>query len=61
MFIKALLTALIVALAFNDRVFCHFFLYRPIVIGPLVGLVFGNLSMGLQVGVSVEIMFLAVV
>lgn len=61
MFIQALLVALIVAVAFNDRVFLHTFMYRPIVIGPLVGLVFGNLNIGLQVGVAVELMFLAVI
>lgn len=61
MFTQALLTAVIVAIAFNDRVFLHLFLYRPIVIGPLVGLVFNNLQIGLEVGVSVELMFLAVI
>lgn len=61
LFVQALLTSVIVWIGFLDKAFLHTFLYRPIVIGPLVGLVFGNLSMGLQVGVSVELMFLAVI
>lgn len=61
MFIRAFLTSLIVWLGFEDKTMLHTFIYRPIVVGPLVGLVFGNLSMGLQVGVSIELMFLAVV
>ncbi|MEA4820787.1 MAG: PTS system mannose/fructose/sorbose family transporter subunit IID [Erysipelotrichales bacterium] len=61
LFVQALLTSIIVWIGFMDKAFLHTFLYRPIVIGPLVGLVFGDLSMGLQVGVSVELMFLAVI
>lgn len=61
LFVQALLTSIIVWIGFLDKAFLHTFLYRPIVIGPLVGLVFGNLSMGLQVGVAVELMFLAVI
>lgn len=61
LFLQALLTSVIVWIGFLDKAFLHTFLYRPIVIGPLVGLVFSNLSMGLQVGVSVELMFLAVI
>jgi len=60
-FIQALLVSIIVWIGFLDKAFLHVFIYRPIVIGPLVGLVFGNLSMGLQVGVAVELMFLAIV
>ena len=61
LFMQALLTSIIVWVGFLDKAFLHTFLYRPIVIGPLVGLVFGDLSMGLQVGVSVELMFLAII
>ena len=61
LFFQALLTSIIVWVGFLDKAFLHTFLYRPIVIGPLVGLVFGELSIGLQVGASVELMFLAVV
>ncbi len=59
--VQALLTGLIVWIGFLDKAFLHTFLYRPIIIGPLVGLVFGDLSMGLRVGAAVELMFLAVV
>lgn len=61
LFLQAALTSIIVWLGFLDKAFLHTFFYRPIVIAPLVGLVFGDLSTGLQVGVSVELMFLAVV
>lgn len=61
LFLKALITSIIVAIGFNDKYFLSTFVYRPIVIGPAVGLVFGNVSMGLQVGVAVEIMFLAII
>lgn len=59
--VQALLTGMIVWIGFLDKAFLHTFLYRPIIIGPLVGLVFGDLSMGLRVGAAVELMFLAVV
>ncbi len=36
-FMQALLVSLIVWLGFLDKAFAHTFLYRPIVIGPLVG------------------------
>jgi len=60
-FFQALLVSIIVWVGFLDKAFLHIFIYRPIVIGPLVGLVFGDLSMGLQVGVAIELMFLAIV
>jgi len=44
-----------------DRVLVHMFLYRPIILGPLTGLILGDLSTGLQMGVTIEIMFLAAV
>ena len=59
--LQALLVSIIVWLGFLDKAFLHTFLYRPIVLGPLVGLVYGDLGMGLQVGVTIELMFLAVV
>lgn len=61
LFLQAALTSIIVWMGFLDKAFLHTFFYRPIVIAPLVGLVFGDLNTGLQVGVSVELMFLAVV
>ena len=57
----SLWTALIVWAGFLDKAFLHTFFYRPICIGPLVGLLFGNLPMGLIAGVTIELMFLATV
>lgn len=59
--VQAFLVSLIVWIGFLDKAFLHSFVYRPICIGPLVGLVMGDLKTGLEVGVSVELMFLAVV
>lgn len=61
LFLQALLTSIIVWAGFLDKAFLHTFFYRPIVIGPMVGLVFGDLSTGLEVGAAVELMFLAVI
>lgn len=61
LFLQALLTSIIVWIGFLDKAFLHTFFYRPIVIGPMVGLVFGDLSTGLEVGAAVELMFLAVI
>lgn len=61
MLLQALLVSIVVWIGFLDKAFLHTFIYRPICIGPLVGLIFGNLEMGLEVGVSIELMFLAVV
>ena len=61
MLIQAILVSLIVWIGFLDKAFLHTFIYRPICIGPLVGLIFNNIEIGLQVGVTVEMMFLGVV
>lgn len=53
MFIKALLTSLVVWMGFIDKAFLHTFIYRPICIGPIVGLIYGNLPLGLEVGVAI--------
>lgn len=46
-------------LAQMDRLTVHTFLYRPIILGPIAGLILGDLSTGLKLGVEIEIMFLA--
>ena len=61
LFLQSLLTSIIVWIGFLDKAFLHTFFYRPIVIGPMVGLVFGDLGTGLEVGAAVELMFLAVI
>jgi len=58
LFIRALLVALLMWVIFIDKYVTQFFTYRPIVVGPLVGLIMGNVGMGLQVGVIIELMFL---
>lgn len=42
-----------------DRLMVHTFLYRPIILGPIAGLILGNVACGLKLGVEIEIMFLA--
>lgn len=61
MLLKAFLVSLVVWLGFLDKAFLSTFIYRPICLGPIVGLIFNNLPMGLEVGVTIELMFLAVV
>lgn len=56
--VKAILVAGLMWLIFFDKYVTQFFTYRPIIVGPLVGLIMGNLSMGLEVGVIIELMFL---
>lgn len=61
MLLKAFLVSIVVWLGFLDKAFLSTFIYRPICLGPIVGLIFNNLPMGLEVGVTIELMFLAVV
>lgn len=59
--LQAVLVSLVVWIGFLDKAFLHTFIYRPIIIAPVVGLIMGNVSIGLEVGVAVETMFLAMV
>jgi len=61
LFVAAILCALLAWIAQMDRLMVHTFLYRPIVLGPLTGLILGDLATGLKLGVEIEIMFLATV
>jgi len=61
LFFQAVMVGVIVWVGFLDKAFLHTFIYRPVCVGTLVGLVMGDLRTGLQVGVSIELMFLAVV
>ena len=56
--VKAVLVALVTWLTFFDKYCTQFFTYRPIVIGPIIGLIMGDLKMGLMVGCTIELMFL---
>lgn len=58
---KALLVALFVTIAFIDSHTTQTHIFRPVVVGPVVGLIMGDVQTGFAVGVSVELMFLAVI
>lgn len=58
LFLRALLAAFVIWLIFIDKYVTQFFTYRPLVVGPIIGLIMGDLSIGLEVGVIVELMFL---
>lgn len=55
---KAILVALFTWLTFFDKYCTQCFTYRPIVVGPIVGLIMGNVEIGLEVGCIIELMFL---
>lgn len=59
--IQAILCALLVWIAENDMLQLLSFISRPIVLGPIAGLICGDVQTGLMVGVAVETMFLATV
>ena len=46
--VKAVLVALVTWLTFFDKYCTQFFTYRPIVIGPIIGLIMGDLKMELM-------------
>lgn len=54
-----ILCGLLAWIAQMDRLMLHTFIYRPIILGPITGLILGDLSTGLKLGVEIEIMFLA--
>ncbi|MGY3778773.1 PTS mannose/fructose/sorbose/N-acetylgalactosamine transporter subunit IIC [Isobaculum melis] len=60
-FLQALLVALFVTIAFIDSHTFQTHIFRPIVVGPVVGLIMGDVATGFAVGVSIELMFLAVI
>ena len=61
LFLQALLVAVAVTIAFIDAHTTQTHIFRPIFIGPVVGAIMGDFQTGLQVGVTVELMFLAVI
>lgn len=61
LFLQALLVALFVTVAFIDSHMAQTHIFRPIVVGPVVGLIMGDVATGFTVGVQVEMMFLAVI
>lgn len=61
LFMQALLVAIFVTIAFIDSHTVQTHIFRPIVVGPVVGAIMGDFQTGLSVGVIVELMFLAVI
>lgn len=59
--LQAILVALFVWIAFIDAHTTQTHIFRPIVVGPVVGAIMGDMATGLAVGVIVELMFLAVI
>lgn len=59
--IQALLVAVFVTIAFIDAHTLQTHIFRPIVVGPVVGAIMGDVQTGFSVGVIVELMFLAVI
>lgn len=62
MLIKALLIGFFGYLTnIDERIFGASMMTRPIIMGPLVGLVLGNLEQGIIIGASLEALFIGVV
>lgn len=60
-FWQAFLVALFVTIAFIDSHTAQTHIFRPIVVGPIVGLIMGDVATGFTVGIQIELMFLAVI
>ena len=61
LFMQAFLVAVFVTIAFIDSHTTQIHIFRPVVVGPVVGLIMGDVQTGFAVGVTVELMFLAVI
>lgn len=59
--LQAILVAIFVSIAFIDSHTIQIHIFRPIVVGPVVGLIMGDAATGFAVGVQIELMFLAVI
>ena len=59
--VQALLVAIFVTIAFIDSHTFQTHIFRPIFVGPVVGAIMGDVQTGFSVGVTVELMFLAVI
>lgn len=58
---QAFLVSVFVTVAFIDSHTTQTHIFRPVVVGPVVGLIMGDADTGFAVGVTVELMFLAVI
>lgn len=56
--LKAIMVSIFMWITFFDKYVTQFFTYRPIVVGPIVGAIMGDINIGLQVGCTIELMFL---
>ena len=56
LFMQALLVAVFVTVAFIDSHTTQTHIFRPVVVGPVVGLIMGDVQTGFAVGVTVELM-----
>ncbi|MBS4210151.1 PTS sugar transporter subunit IIC [Bacillus sp. FJAT-50079] len=59
--LQAILVGLFVTIAYIDSHTLQTHIFRPIFVGPVVGLIMGDVATGLAVGVTIELMFLAVI
>ena len=55
------MVAVFVTIAFIDSHTTQIHIFRPVVVGPVVGLIMGDVQTGFAVGITVELMFLAVI
>ena len=58
MLLKAILIGLIAAYGCFDYQLGTLYAFRPITLGPLVGLVLGDLKTGVEIGATLELMFM---
>lgn len=58
MLLKAILIGLIAAYGCFDYQLGTLYAFRPITLGPLVGLVLGDLKTGVEIGAALELMFM---
>lgn len=61
LFMQAFLVAVFVTIAFIDSHTTQIHIFRPVVVGSVVGLIMGDVQTGFAVGITVELMFLAVI
>ena len=59
--VEALLIALIAAIGVMDYQMGTLYIFRPIVLGPLVGVVLGDVQQGLVIGANLELFFMGAI
>ena len=60
MFVQAILLALVYLIARTDMINGYMMLTKPIVLGPIVGLICGDLQQGIIIGATLELAFIGV-